>query len=129
MSMIIDGTNGLTFNDATTQTKAGLTGSTSQLCKAWVSYNGSGQAIRGSYNVSSVTYTASTVYTINFTTAFANTNYCAVAMSSNGNTSSGNLPYIYSAAAGGTGQDPTTTTLRITTSVNNPLWVNVAVFS
>jgi hypothetical protein len=101
----------------------------SGLAKAWVSYNGSGQTVRGSYNVSSVTYTASTVYTINFTTAFANTNYCAVAMSSNGNTSAGNLPYIYSAAAGGTGQDPTTTTLRITTSVNNPLWVNVAVFS
>lgn len=127
MTMIIDGTNGLTFNDSSTQTKGGLTGSTSQLCKAWVSYNGSGQAIRGSYNVSSVTYTASTVYTINFTTAFANANYCAVAMSSNGSTSAGNLPYIYSTSAGG--QDPTTTTLRITTSVNNPLWVNVAVFS
>ena len=48
--------------------------------KAWVNYNGATQAIRGSYNVSSVTYTSAGVYTINFTNALANANYAVAGM-------------------------------------------------
>lgn len=45
--------------------------------KAWVNFNGqSGASIRSSYNVSSVTRTGTGQYTVNFTNAFANTNYC-----------------------------------------------------
>ncbi len=105
MTMIIDGTNGLTFNDASTQTKGGLvaggtiatgtvttlttttisdgTNSTSSTnlvkapCKAWVKYNGSAQTIYASYNVSSVTYLSSGRYQVNFTTAFSSANYAA----------------------------------------------------
>ena len=78
MSMIIDGTNGLTFNDSTTQTKAGLTGSTSQLAKAWVNFAGSNGTINSSYNVSSITYNGTGDYTINFTSALQDTTYVVV---------------------------------------------------
>ena len=47
--------------------------------KAWVTYKGtSTQAILASYNVSSVTNNGTGDYTINFTTAFADANYCPV---------------------------------------------------
>jgi hypothetical protein len=44
--------------------------------KAWVNFNGTGTvAIRASYNVSSITDNGTGDYTVNFTNAFANTNY------------------------------------------------------
>jgi hypothetical protein len=50
--------------------------SDSQLCKAWVNFNGTGTvAIRASYNVSSITDNGTGDYTVNFTTAMADTNY------------------------------------------------------
>jgi hypothetical protein len=55
-------------------TQNGMTG----IAKAWINYNGATQTINGSFNVSSVTYSSAGVYLINFTTAFANTNYCPV---------------------------------------------------
>lgn len=49
----------------------------SQVCKAWVNFNGTGTvAIRASYNVSSLTDLGTGRYTINFTTAMPDTNYC-----------------------------------------------------
>ena len=50
------------------------------LCRAWVNFNGtSGSiAIRASFNVSSITYTAAGKYTINFTNTLPDTNYGAV---------------------------------------------------
>ena len=51
-----------------------------QLCKAWVNFNGTGTvAIRASYNVSSITDVGTGNYTVNFTTAFVDTSYAAVA--------------------------------------------------
>jgi hypothetical protein len=48
--------------------------------KAWVNFNGTGTvAIRAQYNVSSITDNGVGDYTVNFTTAFANTNYAIVA--------------------------------------------------
>ena len=49
--------------------------------KAWVNYNGVAQSIRASYNVSSVTRSASGVYVVNFTNAFADANYACVVSS------------------------------------------------
>jgi hypothetical protein len=47
--------------------------------KAWVNFNGSGTvAIRASYNVSSITDNGAGDYTINFTNAFSDANYCPV---------------------------------------------------
>ena len=48
-------------------------------CRAWVNFDGTGTpAIRGSGNVSSITDNGVGDYTVNFTTALADTNYCAV---------------------------------------------------
>jgi len=44
---------------------------------AWVNFNGTGTvAIRDSFNVSSITDTGTGYYTVNFTTAYADTDYC-----------------------------------------------------
>jgi hypothetical protein len=51
-------------------------------CRAWVNWDGdtgSGNTIRGSGNVSSVTRNASGNYTVNFTTAMPDANYSAAA--------------------------------------------------
>jgi len=48
--------------------------------KAWVNFNGTGTvAIRASYNVSSITDNGTGNYTLNFTNAFADTNYAITA--------------------------------------------------
>ena len=47
--------------------------------KAWVNFNGTGTpSIRASYNVSSINDNGTGDYTINFTNAFADTNYSVV---------------------------------------------------
>lgn len=48
-------------------------------CRAWVNFNGTGTvAIRDSFNVSSVTDNGLGDYTVNFSTAMSNANYCVV---------------------------------------------------
>ena len=67
-----------------------LSGVTSEV-KAWVNFNGTGTvAIRGSFNVSSITDNGVGDYTVNFTTAMSDTNYAVVAMT--GGFNSGNAP-------------------------------------
>jgi hypothetical protein len=52
------------------------------LCRAWVNFNGTGTvAIRASFNVSSITDNGTGDYTINFTNAMPDTNYCPVTQS------------------------------------------------
>ena len=46
--------------------------------KAWVNFDGSSATINASYNVSSITNRGGNTYTVNFTNAFADTNYCVV---------------------------------------------------
>ena len=70
MSTKISGTSGVTFPDSTSM----QTGQ--QACKAWVNFNGTGTvAIRGAFNVSSVTDNGTGNYTVNFTTAMPDVNY------------------------------------------------------
>ena len=53
------------------------------MCRAWVNFNGSGTvAIRASGNVSSITDNGTGDYTVNFTTAMADTNYSLVGTAS-----------------------------------------------
>lgn len=48
-------------------------------CRAWVNFNGTGTvAIRASGNVSSITDLNTGEYTVNFTTAMPDANYCSV---------------------------------------------------
>lgn len=49
-----------------------------QLCRAWVQYNAVTQTIAGSFNVSSVTFTSTGFFTINFARAMPNANYSLV---------------------------------------------------
>ena len=49
--------------------------------KAWLFYNGSGNSVRDSFNVASVTDNATGDFTKNMTSAFATANYTAVASS------------------------------------------------
>jgi hypothetical protein len=77
----ISGTTG-SFSGAVTLGSSVLatpTGSTpSYLCRAWVNFNGAGTvAIRASGNVSSITDNGVGDYTVNFTTAMPDANFCA----------------------------------------------------
>ena len=47
------------------------------IAKAWVNFAGSTGTINASFNVGYVTYNSTGNYTINFTTAMANSNYAA----------------------------------------------------
>jgi predicted nucleic acid-binding Zn-ribbon protein len=81
--------------------------------KAWVNYKGtSTQSIRASYNVSSVTVNTTGQYTINFTNAFADTNYVLAEMGYN---TSSVISNTYYDALNGT---KTTTSIRIS-SINH----------
>lgn len=53
-------------------TQNGMTG----IAKAWVNFNGSSAAINNSFNVGSITKNGTGDYTVNFTTAMVNANYC-----------------------------------------------------
>jgi hypothetical protein len=53
-------------------------------CRAWVNFNGTGTpAIRASGNVSSITDNGTGNYTVNFTTALPDVNYCVTGTASN----------------------------------------------
>jgi hypothetical protein len=93
-----------TLSDGTNSTSA--TNCIKGSVKAWVNFVGSSASITGSYNVSSVTRVSTGTYTVNYTNAFANTNYTAIANSSN--SSSGN-PHTITFTIGDSGNAPTTT--------------------
>ena len=60
-------------------------------CRAWVNFNGTGTvAIRGSGNVSSITDRGTGEYTLNFTTALTDANYCGVASATIGGSGNSN---------------------------------------
>lgn len=81
-------------------------------CRAWVNFNGTGTvAIRASGNVTSITDNGTGVYTVNFTTAMSDANYCAVA--STGRDSSGGANLGASFNFGGTA--PTTSAIKLNT--------------
>jgi hypothetical protein len=63
--------------------------------KAWVSYDGFNAVIRGSYNISSVTYVGLGQYAINFTNAMPNANYCIALSTSSQNAGGGSSMYAY----------------------------------
>jgi hypothetical protein len=88
------GTTGLTIDASQNVTLAtGIAGdfkmnsgygsvATAYGCRAWVNFNGTSTvAIRASGNVSSITDNGAGDYTVNFTTAMPDANYCAVVSS------------------------------------------------
>lgn len=99
-----------TLNDDTgvLATQNGMSG----IAKAWVNYNGVGQSVRSSFNVSSVTYNNTGDYTVNFTTAFSDANYTVIG-------SVGNTPGTVVFRAMPDGVVPTTTSCRVVTLQTN----------
>jgi hypothetical protein len=103
MAITLDGTSGITTPDITSTAgfdSADLTGDiaaariTTALnatgsapiyaCRAWVNFNGTGTvAIRASGNVSSITDNSTGDYTVNFTTAMPDANYCFLGIGRN----------------------------------------------
>lgn len=80
------------------------------LCRAWLTYNGSSPgAIRASFNVSSVTYNSTGKYTVTFTNAFVDANYC-VAGAQQANLGSGQTGISVSST------NPTTTSVQLQTT-------------
>jgi hypothetical protein len=120
-----------TLSDGTNSTSA--TNCIQGSAKAWVCYNGVGQAIRASYNVSSVTYTGTGNYTVNFTNALADTNYATIV---NGTVDvvSGAFQYFAGmSASSGTPTSKTTTqitiaSLNLSGSYVNSQQLSVAIF-
>ena len=105
----------------------------SGLAKAWVNFNGTGTvAIRASFNVSSITDNAQGDYTVNFTTALADANYCpTVSMSPPYGVGNAAATNMHSNALQET--VPTTSAFRFSCSPEaggffDPKYTNVAVF-
>ena len=92
--------------------------------KAWVNFNGTGTvAIRASYNVSSITDNGTGDYTINFTNALPDANYCIVTNGGGPNVSSGTTTAGTVFQINATGSSPffqaqTTTSCRIVSCIN-----------
>jgi hypothetical protein len=85
-------------------------------CRAWVNFNGTGTvAIRASGNVSSITDNGTGDYTVNFTNAMPDINFCSQGFSwASGKNAS---PIILGARASTTAPH-TTSTVRVTTHDN-----------
>ena len=99
--------------------------STVNVAKAWVNFNGTGTvAIRASFNVSSITDNGTGQYTINFTTALADANYCAIASKGGQETTSTDNIRLPITTA------PTTSAIQVQYSNGNQdsAYVSVAIF-
>ena len=108
ISLQNNGTTGLSLTSGNLQFNSGYGSvATAYGCRAWVNFNGTGTvAIRASGNVTSITDNGTGAYTVNFTNAFPDANYAAVAFAGNGSTAQ-TTGTSYSGAA------PTTSAARI----------------
>jgi len=100
--------------------------------KAWVNFNGTGTvAIRGSFNVTSITDNGVGNYTVNFTTAMIDTNYATFVTGTNYSDSTQAYIGTEGAAASTYAAGKTTTSNRVlftnTAGSNDPVSANVAV--
>ena len=85
MSVIIDGSAGVTTNAGGSVNPSTNVEGINYSCRAWVNFNGTGTvAIRQSGNVTSITDNGTGNYTVNFTTAMADADYSFVASCGNG---------------------------------------------
>ncbi len=76
MSVIIDGSAGVTTNAGGSVNPSTTIDGINYSCRAWVNFNGIGTvAIRASGNVTNITDNGTGDYTVNFTTAMVDANY------------------------------------------------------
>jgi hypothetical protein len=115
----------LTKGSTTLNTDEIVDTNSSQICKAWVNFNGAGTvAIRDSFNVSSITDNGTGVYTINYSTTMSNSNYATVVGSDVPGNSHTGRSVLYSRS---------TTSIRLYTSQSSGGYDgsdnNIAIFS
>jgi hypothetical protein len=93
-------------------------------CRSWVNFNGTGTvAIRASGNVSSITDNGTGNYTVNFTTAMPDANFCADCAGSDLSAGTVVIPKTYSASS-----INVLTLANDGTGAGDAIYVNVAVF-
>lgn len=102
------------------------------IAKAWVNFNGAGTvAIRGSYNVSSITDNGLGDYTVNFTTALADASYCVTGTATRISGGSNATFGLFSSTYPGPPATQTTSAVRVCTGGTDNTdmgTVSVAVF-
>jgi hypothetical protein len=105
--------NGVANTPPTIQDSGGVEIGT--FCRAWVNFNGTSTvAIRGSFNVTSITDNGTGDYTVNFKTAMPDINYSVVSKVSNTDSGTGLIVAINSNGVGPTYTTaPTTTATRM----------------
>ncbi len=64
------------LSDLETILDSKITGTTDQICKAWVNFDGTTMAIRESFNVSSITWISTGQYYINFLSPLSTADFC-----------------------------------------------------
>ena len=100
--------------------------------RAWVNFNGTGTvAINESVNVSSITDNGTGVYTVNFATAFPDTNYACVGASSPSSEAHGSHTNINIVSPDGLAKTTSSQGIncRYVHGYSDPIVVSVAVFS
>jgi len=79
MAVTIDGSAGVTTNAGGSVNPSTTIDGINYSCRAWVNFNGTGTvAIRGSGNVTSITDNGAGDYSVVYTTAMSDANYCVV---------------------------------------------------
>ena len=130
MSVIIDGSAGVTTNAGGSVNPSTTIDGINYSCRAWVNFNGTGTpAIRASGNVTSITDVNTGRYVVNITTAMPDANGAAVGTAIPGTASDANSNRIVYAACIST----TTVRLNITSVTSGTDWqdsefVSVAIF-
>ena len=113
----LDSSSNLSFNSGYGST------ATAYGCRVWVNFSGVGStSIRGSGNVSSVTYVSAGKYTVNFSSAMPDANYAVLCTTTGlGNSGGGKLLVENSSGTGGTiGRTSSAVTVLSTYSFTNP---------
>ena len=124
MSLILDGSTGMTTNAGGLVNPSTTIDGINYSCRAWVNFNGTGTvAIRGSGNVTSITDNGTGDYTLNFTTAMSDANYCTVGTCNfdAAGTNSRFLSAPYTTA-------PTVSAIRVATQLSSTLALNDCAF-
>ncbi len=117
--------------NAVTDAKENLSGA----AKIWVCFNGTNVAIRDHFGVTSITDEDTGDFSVNFSTAMSNSNYCAVYGSSNWETTNGDS-YTVTSEANTSNRATNNLNIRCmrlrfdstTPQFKDPAFVSVAIF-
>ena len=104
----------------------------SGIAKAWASWTGTTGAIRGSFNVSSITRNGTGDYTVNFATAMSDANYSSVGSCSSDSAPSQAVMIMDFSAGSNAVVAPTTSAIRVSTTVlgasKDVVYANITIF-